>query len=419
MAACAVDGRNPDAIEHTLEELLRQRVLGIALGYEDLNDHDWLRLDSLLAAACGKADPTGQARERESDRGKALAGKSTLNRMELGTAEAHRYKKIVFDESRVQDLFVEQFIARHAANPPAEIALDVDATDDAIHGGQEGKFFHGYYDGYCYLPLYIFCGSEPLCAKLRTADRDGCHGALDEIQRIAARIREAWPEVKILVRGDSGFCRDDLMAWCVSQTDVFYVLGLSRNPRLEALVALEMQSARVWSRLTGSPCRCYRETTCRTQDSGSTTRRVVAKAEVTGDKDNPRFVVTNLPLGTYSCAEIYEDIYCARGEMENRIKEQQLHLFADRTSTATFRANQLRLWLSTIAYGLLNDLRELGLQDTSLAKAQCSTIRLRLLKIAAAVSSSVRRIAVKMSQNFPLRQVFATCNANLALLPGT
>jgi hypothetical protein len=350
---------------------------------------------------------------------KALAGKSTLNRMELGTQEADRYKKIAFDESLMQDLFVEQFISRHAANPPAQITLDVDATDDPIHGGQEGKYFHGYYDGYCYLPLYIFSGSEPLCAKLRTADHDGYHGALDEIKRIVAKIRAAWPGVEFLVRGDSGFCRDELMLWCESQPNVFYVLGLSRNPRLEALAGLEMQGARVWSSLTGKPCRCYRETTYRTQDSWSATRRVVAKAEVTGDKDNPRFVVTNLPLRKHSCAALYEDVYCARGDMENRIKEQQLYLFADRTSAATLRANQLRLWFSTVAYAMLNDLRELGLQDTSMAQAQCSTIRARLLKIAAAVSVSVRRIAVEMSRNFPLRDVFAACYAKFSLLPAT
>jgi len=403
-ASCFVDHRDPALIEHTVEQLVAQRTYALALGYEDLNDHDTLRHDPLLATLVGKLDPTGQSRKCEADRGKPLAGKSTLNRLELtapSVAHDERYKKIELDAARVEQLFVEVFVQAHAA-APRQIVLDLDATDDPLHGRQEGRFFHGYYDSYCYLPLYIFCGDHLLAAKLRPSNIDASAGALDELERIVAQIRARWPRVKIIVRADSGFCRDAIMRWC-EEHGADYVLGLARNTRLVGLVADALAEAKALYDQTGQPARLFAEFAYRTIESWSRARRVVAKAEHLEGGANPRFVVTTLQG---EARALYEDIYCARGDMENRIKEQQLALFADRTSAATMRANQLRLWFSSVAYTLMEALRRLALVGTELARAQCDTIRCRLLKIGARIRVSVRRVWVSLSESCPVADLF-------------
>jgi hypothetical protein len=378
--------------------LVAQRVIGIALGYEDLNDHEQLRHDPLLGAVIGKLD-SGRARCAP------LAGKSTLNRVELFEAQGHsRYHKIRPQAERIEPLFVDLFLESYR-QAPARIVLDLDATDDPLHGQQEGRFFHGYYDGYCYLPLYIFCGRHLLCAKLRTADQDGAAGAVEAVERIVGQIRTRWPQTQIVLRADSGFARQDLMAWCEAH-GVDYVLGLARNARLIRAIGASMQQAQAQHQATGRPARVFQELTYRTRKSWSATRRVVAKAEVLPGKTNPRFVVTSLRTQDWAARTLYEDLYCARGEMENRIKECQLDLFADRTSAATFRANQLRLWLASFAYVLIEALRRLALQDTELAAATAGSIRLKLLKIGAVIHRSVRRIKVAMSSAFPHQPLF-------------
>jgi DDE family transposase len=413
-ARCFSDQRDPRLIEHTIEELVSQRVLALAQGYEDLNDHDALRDDTLLALAVGKQDLTGAQRVRQRDRGHALAGKSTLNRLERTPEtlkQKERYTKIVHETAAVEALFADDFIrAQH--HPPEELVLDLDATDDPVHGQQEGRFFHGYYGCYCYLPLYIFCGDYLLCAKLRTADRDGAAGALDEVKRIIQQLRAVWPQVRITLRADSGFAREELMKWC-EQHQVDFVFGLARNSRLQALINGELAEAEAQSHATGQPVRIFKDLTYQTLDSWSRARRVVAKAEHLPDKSNPRFVVTSYPIERLATAPLYEEFYCARGDMENRIKEQQLGLFADRTSSATMHANQLRLWFAAVAYTLVNHLRHRGLRSTELAHAQVSTIRCRLLKIGARVTVSVRRVVASLSSAFPLQRLFADVLANL------
>ena len=413
-AQCFTDHRNPARTEHTVAELVAQRVLALACGYEDLNDHDVLRDDALLAVAAGKTDATGATRVRARDRGHALAGKSTLNRLERTRADATaatRYAKIVYDTAALEGFFVEAFLAAHAT-PPAEIVLDVDATDDPLHGSQEGRFFHGYYRAYCYLPLYIFCGDFLLCAKLRRADGDGAAGAVDELARIIAPIRARWPQVRIVVRGDSGFAREALMAWC-EEHGVDYVLGVARNARLEATIAAELAQARAQHTATGAPARVYKDFTYQTRATWTRARRVVGKAEYLPGKANPRFVVTSLAPTRWAAAALYEELYCARGDMENRIKEQQLGLFADRTSAATMRANQLRLWFSSVAYVLVETVRRVGLAGTELARAQVGTIRTRLFKLAGLVRVSVRRVTLALSSVFPLQRLFAQALANV------
>jgi hypothetical protein len=403
-ARCFVDRRDPALIEHTVEQLVAQRTYGLALGYEDLNDHDTLRHDPLLATLVGKHDPTGQSRKCEADRGKALAGKSTLNRLELTAprvAHGERYKKIALDAARVERLFVELFVQAHEA-PPDEIVLDLDATDDPLHGRQEGRFFHGYYDAYCYLPLYIFCGDHLLAATLRPSNIDASAGALDALERLVAQIRVHWPRVKIVVRADSGFCREPIMRWCES-CGVDYVLGLARNARLVGMVADALAQAKALHDETGEAARVFAQFAYSTLKSWSRPRRVIAKAEHLERGANPRFIVTTLDENARA---LYEDLYCARGDMENRIKEQQLALFADRTSAATLRANQLRLWFSSVAYTLMAALRRLALAGTELAHAQCDTIRCRLLKIGARITVSVRRVWVSLSQSCPATELF-------------
>jgi len=422
LAACFRDHRSALLIEHRLETLVAQRVLGLAAGYEDLNDHDRLRVDSVLALASGCGDVTGERRRRARDRGSALAGSSTLNRLELGvpeTAAGHRYKKIVADPAAMDALLVDLFLEAHAA-PPGEIVLDLDATDDPLHGKQEGRFFHGYYKRYCYLPLYITCGDFVLCARLRPADRDAAAGSVAELERIVAQIRAAWPTTRILVRGDAGFCRDDLMAWCEA-AGLDYVFGLARNPRLQWWLAPALRKSRRRCAATGRASRRFRERRWRTRTSWSRARRVVGKAEwLPGLRgDNPRFVVTNLPADQVGAQALYERVYCGRGEMENRIKEAQLWLFADRTSTATMRANQLRLTFATFAGVLMTLLRRVGLPGTALARAQADTIRTRLLKIGARITVSRRRIRIAFASVYPLQELFAHVLAALRAPPAS
>ena len=417
-AACFTDHRDPELVEHKVEELVAQRVYGLALGYEDLNDHDELRADPLLATLVGKKDPTGADRVRARDVGKALAGKSTLNRLELTTHDAgpeSRYKKIVVNGAAVDRLLVEVFVQAHA-RPPERLVLDLDATDDPVHGRQEGRFFHGYYGCYCYLPLYIFCGEHLLCARLRPSDRDASTGAVEEVQRIVEQVRARWPQVRIILRADSGFAREAIMAWCEASA-VDYVFGLAKNARLNRILGKELHQAQIECERTGQPVRTFKDFTYKTRKSWSRERRVVGKAEHLPDKSNPRFVVTSLSPEEWDARALYEDLYCARGDMENRIKEQQLYLFADRTSAATMRANQIRLWFSSVAYLLLQALRRLGLQGTALARAQCDTIRLKLLKIGAQVRLTVRKVWVSLASGSPYADLFAQAYRNLRAAP--
>ncbi len=415
-AACFTDYRRQDLIEHTVGELVSQRVLAQVQGYEDLNDHDTLRDDPLLALASGKRDLVGAERVRQRDRGHALAGKSTLNRLERTPAEATaRYHKIVYDGDAIASVFIDHFLDSHST-PPERIVLDLDATDDPLHGQQEGRFFHGYYGHYCYLPLYIFCGESLLWAELRRSDIDASAGSVEALEAIVGRIRARWPEVEIWIRADSGFAREAIMAWCEAN-EVQYVLGLARNQRLVRAVGGELAQVREQAQRTGEKARCFRDLRYRTKKSWSRERRVVAKAEQLGDKANPRFVVTSLDAASYPAQELYESLYCARGDMENRIKEQQLGMFADRTSTATMRGNQLRLWIASLAYTLAQALRRIGLAGTSLATAQVSTIRVRLLKLSGLVRISVRRIRIALSSAFPLQDVFAQVLRNLTAIP--
>jgi hypothetical protein len=399
LAGSFVDERAPEQIEHSVRTLVGQRVFGIALGYEDLNDHEQLRHDPVFGVLVGKL---AAKRRRECA---ALAGKSTLNRLELHPQEGvNRYHKIRPVAQAVEQLFVELFIEAHR-EAPQEVVLDLDATDDPLHGHQEGRFFHGYYDSYCYLPLYIFCGEHLLVAKLRRSNIDGAAGAREEVERIIQQMRERWPQTRFILRADSGFCREELMRWC-EENRVDYVFGLARNRRLVRAIGAELQTAAAESAESKQPARRFKELVYRTRKSWSRSRRVVAKAEHTGDKANPRFVVTSLSIEEWAARELYEDFYCARGEMENRIKEAQLSLFADRLSTATFRANQLRLWLASAAYVLMHALRRIGLAGTELARACASTIRLRLLKIGAVVKVSVRRVKLALSESCPNQREF-------------
>jgi hypothetical protein len=413
-AACFTDHRRRERIEHTVGELVSQRVLAQVQGYEDLNDHDTLRDDPLLSLASGKRDLVGAERLRRRDRGHALAGKSTLNRWERTPAEAtaaSRYHKIVYDGEAIAWVFIDHFVQAHAT-PPRRIVLDLDATDDPLHGRQEGRFFHGYYRQYCYLPLYIFCGEFLLWAELRRSDIDASAGSVEALEAIVGRIRARWPEVEIWIRADSGFAREAILRWCEAH-QVHYVLGLARNRRLVRAIGGELAQVREQAQQTGEKARSFRDLHYRTQKSWSRSRRVVAKAEQLGDKSNPRFVVTSLDASAYPAQDLYEKLYCARGDMENRIKEQQLGLFADRTSTATMRGNQLRLWVASMAYTLAQALRRIGLAGTSLATAQVSTIRVRLLKLSGVVRVSVRRIRIALSSAFPLQDVFARALRNL------
>jgi Transposase DDE domain group 1 len=405
-AGCFTDDRAAELIEHTVATLVGQRVFGIALGYEDLIDHDELRHDPVMAVLAGKLAA------RRSDCA-PLAGKSTLNRLELSRPAPSRYHKISYDQSTIEGLFVDLFLDAHAA-PPSQIILDLDATDDPLHGHQEGRFFHGYYDTYCYLPLYVFCGRHLLAAKLRPANIDGSAGAIEEVARIVARVRQRWPAVRILLRADSGFARDAVMAWC-ENNGVDFLFGLARNSRLVGEIESELAEAGEQSKRTGKPARRFKDFTWSTRDSWSRQRRVVAKAEWTQGETNPRFVVTSLSRQEHEARHLYERVYCPRGEMENRIKECQLDLYADRTSANTMRANQLRLFFASMAYVLVGALRRIALQHTQFAKATCGTIRLRLLKIGALVRTSVRRIKLTMLSAFPYQAEYRAAHAALTI----
>lgn len=411
-AGCFRDERDPRLVEHSKEELIRQRVYALALGYEDLNDHDQLREDFLLATIVEKGDPTGQSRQREQDRGKPLAGKSTLNRLELYPEGGNdRYKKIAVDSEAVERVLVELFLDSRR-RVPKQIILDFDATDDPVHGEQEGRFFHGYYNCYCYLPLYVFCDGFPWHAQLRSSNIDASEGAVEVLQRIVPQIRERWPKVKILIRGDSSFAREEIMAWCEAH-QVDYAFGLAKNPRLIRDIESQLEQAQQKYERTQKPARLFTEFQYQTLETWSRARRVVAKAEYLAKGSNPRFVVTSLSPREAKARDLYEKIYCARGDLENRIKEQQLALFADRTSSSQMKANQLRLWFSTIAYSLIHQLRRLGLQGTALAQAQCDTIRLKLLKIGAVVKITTRRILLSLATGYPYEQLFVRANENL------
>ena len=403
LAECFLDGRNQAQVDHSILEMLSQRVYGLALGYEDINDHEQLRKDPVFGILAGREE-----------RDEPLAGKSTLNRMELGAGTKDRYKKITFWKDAIDELLVKVFIESHST-APAEIILDVDTTDLPLHGKQEGRFFHGYYDNYCYLPLYIFSGEHVLCARLREADQDASFGSLQEIQRIVAQIRAAWPATKIILRGDSGFCRNQLMSWC-EDNGVDFVFGLARNQRLRKIIGAQMHAATQQWKQTGKPARVFSEfdyQTKKTNKSGwDRERRVVAKAEHIDGKENPRFVVTSLGGEAWAAQALYEELYCARGDMENRIKEQ-FSLFADRVSAETMRANQMRLYLSTMAYILVSGLRRLGLKGTELAEAQVSTIRTKLLKIGAQIRVTVRKVWVSMASSYPWQDVYQQVWANL------
>jgi hypothetical protein len=404
LAGCFTDARSPTLVEHAVETLLLQRITGIALGYEDLCDHDTLRHDPVLAVLAGKLEAKRKACA-------PLAGKSTLNRVEHGGAAPTRYHKIAANAGAIEALFVDLFLDAHQ-RAPSRIILDLDATDDPLHGNQEGRFFHGYYDCYCYLPLYIFCGRHLLAATLRRSNIDAAAGAKEEIARVIERIRARWPKTRILLRADSGFCREEIMAWCEANR-VDYVFGLARNERLQNEIASDMEVARAMAERTGNPARRFRDFRWSTRNSWSRERRVIAKAEWTNGEANPRFIVTSLRKSEVKARWLYERVYCARGEMENRIKECQLDLFADRTSAATMRANQLRLWLASFAYVLMHGLRRIGLADTRFARATCGTIRTALLKIGAQVTLSVRRVRVAMASACPWRAEFAAAHRQL------
>ena len=413
-AECFRDGRRPELIEHQLKTLVGQRVFALALGYEDLADHDELRHDPVMALLAGKM----KARRRTCA---PVAGKSTLNRLEHACRSARsdgpsRYHKIGHDAAAIERLFVDLFLEAHD-RPPSRITLDLDATDDPLHGAQEGRFFHGYYGGYCYLPLYVFCGRHLLAATLRPANIDAAAGTVAEVARIVEQIRVRWPEVEILLRADSGFARDDLMAWAEAN-GVDYLFGLARNTRLVEQIHGDLAWAEQEAERTGRAARRFADFSWITRKSWSRPRRVVAKAEWMAKRGesgaNPRFVVTSLPAGESDAQDLYERIYCARGEMENRIKECQLDLFADRTSAATMKANQLRLWFASMAYVLVCALRRIALEATQFAKATCNTIRLKLLKIGAQVRVSVRRVKLAMASGCPYQSEYALAYARLA-----
>jgi hypothetical protein len=421
LARCFYDARNQEWVDHSVQQLLRQRIFGTALGYEDINDHERLRLDPLLAAACGKTDPLGEDRLLPQFRGIALAAPSTLNRMELSNNKDTRCHKLPHDPAQVESCLLKmgvRCLPKHAK----EVVLDLDAMGHRLHGFQEGRHFHAYYDDYCYLPLYAFVGDFPLWAQLRTAEHEAAHGAVPALEKIVAAIRKRCRKARIIVRGDSGFGREEIMAWCESQRGVYYCLGLAKNSVLIEKLGPALAQARARHCLTGASVREFTEFMYRTQESWSRERRVVGKAEVMSEGENPRFVVTNLPAkgfkdqkdkSRFRPARLYEELYCARGDMENKLKQQVLDLHADRMSTHHLASNQFRLWEAMLGYLLLERLRTQGLMGTELERATAGSLRLKLLKIAAQVRVSVRRVYVQMSSAFPLREVFALCQRRL------
>jgi len=421
LAGCFHDQRDPHFVDHSLPQLLAQRLYGLALGYEDLNDHNELRRDPLLATACEKKDPWGQDRFNPAHRGIALAGASTLNRLELSNNQATRGHKLPHDPAQIEACLLElavRCLPKHAR----EIVLDLDAMGHLLHGGQEGRHFSAYYDDYCYLPLYILVGDLPLWAQLRTSDQDGAAGVVGALEKIVAAIRKRCRRARIIVRGDGGFCRDEIMLWCEGQ-GVFYCLGLSKNCVLLERLGPALADARARRCLCGAATvRVFAEFEYQTGKTWSRARRVVGKAEVMAAGENPRFVVTNLPAkgfkgdrdrARFTAPRLYEEFYCARGQMENVLKQQVLDLQADRLSTHYLASNQLRLWLATLAYLLMERVRTLGLAGTELAQATVGTVRLKLLKVAAQVTVSVRRVYVRLSSAYPLQEVFRLCHQRL------
>ena len=393
LSAAIRDPRDPERIEHDQRTLLAQRILAIAAGYEDLNDHDTLRTDTLLQALTDRRLKAGQ---KEGD---PLASPPTLCRLENRITRR--------DLVRMAAVLVDQFLASHPT-PPEEIVLDFDATNDPVHGGQEGRFFHGYYDEYCFLPLYVFAGDQLLAAYLRPSNIDGAKHSRAILKLLVTRLRQAWPRVKIVFRADSGFCRWRLMRWC-DRHGVDYLVGLARNAVLERQGQALMDEAQARYEVTDEKQRLFGEFSY-AADTWDRERRVISKAEFGPQGDNPRFVVTSLAGDPQ---RLYDGVYCQRGEAENRIKEQQLGLFADRTSCHAFRANQFRVLLSAAAYVLMETLRREGLAGTELASAQVETIRLKLLKIGGRIVRSVRRVVLHLATPFPLQELFRTVLARL------
>ena len=422
LAQCFSDERQAVYVDHTVRQLLAQRIYGLALGYEDLNDHAWLRLDPLLATACDKPDPTGQDRFNPAHRGVALAGASTLNRLELSNKKQTRAHKLAHDPGQIETCLLRmgtRCLPKHAT----EIIVDLDAMGHRLCGMQEGRHYRAHYDEYCYLPLYVFVGDTPLWAQLRTSDKDGADGVVAALARIVPAIRQRCRQARIIVRGDSGFCREEIMAWCEGQTEVYYCLGFAKNSALVERVGPALAKARLrWCLCGGQPVREFTEFAYQTAKSWSRCRRVIGKAELTTQGPNPRFIVTNLPAEgfkddedktRFAPARLYEELYCARGQMENVLKQQVLDLRADRMSTHYLASNQLRLWLCAFAYLLLERLRTWGLAGTELAQATVGSVRLKLLKVAAQVRVSVRRVYAQLSSAYPLQSLFGLCHRRL------
>ncbi len=430
LAQCFTDARQPVYVDHSVAQLLAQRLYGLALGYEDLNDHERLRLDPLLAAACNKRDPLGEDRFNPAHRGIALAGPSTLNRLELSNNRGTRAHKLTHEAGRVEACLLERGV-RCLPKHAQEIVVDLDAMGHRLHGEQEGRHFRAYYDAYCYLPLYVFVGDFPLWAQLRTSDKDGADGVVAALEKIVPAIRQRCPRARIIVRGDSGFCREQILAWCERQAPVvYYCLGLAKNSALIEKLGPALASAQMrWCLSGAASVREFAQFEYQTAKSWSRARRVIGKAEVTAQGQNPRFVVTNLPARgfpgdadptRFTPARLYEELYCARGEMENVLKQQTLDLGADRMSTHYLASNQLRLWLAAFAYLLLERMRTLGLAGTELARATAGSVRLKLLKVAGQVRVSVRRVYVQWSSAYPLRELFRLCHRRLmALAPAS
>jgi hypothetical protein len=425
LAQCFYDARSQAWVDHSVPELLRQRLFGLALGYEDINDHERLRLDPLLAVACGKTDPLGEQRVLPQFRGIALAAPSTLNRLELSNNKDTRCHKLPHDPAKIEACLLKMG-ARCLPKHAKEIVVDLDAMGHRLHGSQEGRHFNAYYDDYCYLPLYAFVGDFPLWAQLRTAEHEAAHGAVSALEKIIAAIRKRCPKARIIVRGDSGFGREEMMAWCEGQPEVYYCLGLAKNSVLIDKLGSALAQARARHCLTGAASvREFTEFRYRTHKTWSRERRVIGKAEVMKEGENPRFVVTNLPAkgfkgekdkSRFSPSRLYDELYCARGDMENKLKQQVLDLHADRMSTHHLASNQFRLWEAMFAYLLLERLRTQGLSRTELERATPGSLRLKLLKIAAQVRVSVRRVYVQMSSAFPLQHIFALCHRRLMSL---
>jgi hypothetical protein len=423
LALCFGDERQQVFVDHSVRQLLAQRIYGLALGYEDVNDHAQLRRDPLLATACDKKDPLGEDRFNPSHRGLALAGPSTLNRLELSNNRDTRCHKLPHDPAQIEACLLRlgvRSLPRHAA----EIVIDLDAMGHLVHGEQEGRHFSAYYGDFCYLPLYALVGNIPLWAQLRTSDQDAASGVVPALEKMVAAIRQRCRQARIIVRGDSGFCREEIMAWCEGAPEVYYCLGLAKNSVLIAQLGPALAEARTRHCLCGASVRVFAEFEYQTRHTWSRSRRVIGKAEVSVLGDNPRFLVTNLPAKGFKGedrrrfipARLYEEVYCARGEMENRLKQQTLDLEADRLSTHYLASNQLRLWLATFAYLLLERLRALGLVGTDLARATAGSVRLKVLKVAAQVRVSVRRVYVQLNTAYPWQKLFRLCHRRLLAL---